>query len=435
MGKTTPEQLAEWITEELVTYLGAGQFNPQQLAAAIDYSNLQIESFDELKQLHFVLHDDVVSYIEALPKRLRRVKSVNKRAHEVAHGEIRGQIDWQRTFQERPRRGNDPSIFVVDNPEIAYDIPENRVVKKLLAAIVEPLSRDLNQIEQEWRSEWGKTDIRELERILAQNVYLDALPAPKEIAVTNRDLETARRARQPLYKKGQALYRLYQDLMNNRFDRPGVKKLLKETIVTPTQDYKLFELFCLFGEIHRREPGLTWRRIQPTMDEVAILESETRRLEVYYDQNGPLTFFEGYPRPAQLEDQDVPEMIHRQAAALEAHSSILGEFLERETQQSFYSGRPDFLLLDYEVIDGKEQIQEVILGEVKYTRSPSTFSKGLRELLEYVHFAQQNTDYLFGDRAVSVTGVLCTDGVETKTDRSSYIEHHTTQDLQQQFSI
>lgn len=433
MSKTPPGELAELVTEELVTYLGSGALNQHQLGSAINYSDLEIESFDQLKELHFVLHGGVVEYINRLPERLRRVKSVNESERALTHGEVRGRIDWQRTTQERAQRGNDPSIFSIEAPEVEYDIPENRVVKKLLAAIARPLSEDLKNIGQDWREEWSDRDIVELERTLKSNVYLDALPDPADISLDNRDLETARRARQPLYQKGESLYRLYEDLMNNRFEREAVRNLLEETMVSPNTDYRLFELFCLFGEIHRQDAGFRWKRIQPGMDEMAVLESDTRRLSVFFDQNGPLQFFESYPSSEDLKERDAPEMVIRQARALEDHADHLSQFLDRDTQDTFYSGRPDFLILDHSLTNSDQELQRAVLGEVKYTRSKSTFSSGLRELLEYVHFAQANSEYLFDKGGIPVQGILCTDGVKTDVDEFGIIKHHTTKQIRDFF--
>jgi hypothetical protein len=122
-------------------------------------------------------------------------------------------------------------------------------------------------------------------------------------------------------------------------------------------------------------------------------------------------------------------MIYQQATAVEEHARMVDDFLQRGSQQSFYSGRPDFLILEYDGPGTQAQLREVTLGEVKYTASDSTFASGLRELLEYLHFAQENGAYLFEEPDVTVQGILCTDGVSTDTETVDYITHHTTEDL------
>lgn len=440
MTKTAPEKLAAEISPDLITYLGDGTLNSIQLTRSIDYAGLDIEEFDQLKQLHFVLYSDVVEYIERLPERLRRIKTTHKRQSDAFRGEVRGQINWPQTLQHRARIGyNDRTLFVVDNPAIEVDISENRVVKKLLAAINEPLKEDLESIDQDWRAAWDDTDIVRLQRTLAQNVYLDALPKPAEIELTDRDLTTARRARQPLYYEAAELYRLYEDFLNDRFYSEDVQTLLRETLVTPTQNHKIFELYCLFAFIRAlrsQYPDLQLRRIQSGADEIAVLDGPDEHIAIYYDESGPLSFFERYPTETELETEyDVPEMVKRQAAVLEEHERLVQDFLSRGSDHTFYAGRPDFIALRW-VKDGQtEALQEIVIGEVKYTQSQSTFSTGLRELLEYIRFAKEKSEYLY-DRGLhidNIYGVLCTDGVETNLDQMGHIQHWDTDRLQQFF--
>lgn len=288
MTTAFPTDLSKLISADLVTYLGAGVLNRNRIAGAADYSGLEIEEFERLKQLHFVLQDDVVEYIEALPSRLRRIKTTHRRTETEVRGEVRGRINWPRTTEQRTSTGyNDWTLFVIENPTVEVNIPENKVVKKLLSLLSEPLTEEIENTDQEWRAAWDDTDIVALQQTLAQNVYLDALSEPAAIRLTDRDVTRARRARQPLYTETAKLYRLYDDLLNDRFHRPNVQELLQETIITPTQDHKLFELFCVFAlirQLRQQYPDLQLRRIQSGMDAIAILESEHSRVEVYYDK-------------------------------------------------------------------------------------------------------------------------------------------------------
>ncbi|MFC5367220.1 McrC family protein [Salinirubrum litoreum] len=430
MVKTPPEELASYVTDELVTYLGSGRLNEFALTAAIDFSGLDIEGLDQLKQLHFVLSDDVVEFIHKLPERLRRVKSVSKQTSQLERGAVRGKIDWQETIQTRAKTGfDDRTVFVVDRPEVEYDIPENRVLKKLLAVIAEPLARDIEGTTQGWRAAWDDTDIVRLQRTLANNVYLDALPDPAEISLSGRDLETARRSRHRLYADSARLYRLYDDLLNDRLDRPAVQKLLQETLVVPTEPHRLFELCCVFGTIRRLQRAygeLTLQRVEPGMDELARLESDKHRIDVYYDQTGPLQFTESLPSVAELQDRGADEQFIRLARAGETHQEAMETFLGQSSERLLYSGRPDVLVLRYERDQKADGVlTDCVIGEAKYTESEATFSVGVRELLEYVTFARDESGYL-EDSTVEITGVIYTDGVETTTDRGSGLRHLST---------
>lgn len=438
MSKTDPGELSRLVTPELITYLGAGELNPNRLAESIDYSGLRITDLDQLKQLHFALYHEVVDYIERLQERLRRVKIEHRREQETTHGEVRGPINWQQTLQQRPQTG-DPALFVISNPEIELNIPENRVVKKLVATIAEPLTVDIEGTDREWRNKWEDTDIVELQRTLEHNVYLDQLPDAREIQVTDRDLAKARRSRHRLYSKGAELYRLYDDLLNDRYQQDKVRSLLRETIVTPTKDHDLFELFCLFAHVrHLRSkyPGLTLQRIEPGMDEIALLNGDDRRISIYYDQGGPLEFFEELLRSETLKREwNVPRPIIRHTKALEDHESLIESFLAEGKNHSYYNGRPDLVVTEYTKRRDGERLDKTWLGEIKYTQSSSTFSTGLRELMEYVYLAREQglDQYLFDDQLKSenVNGIIFTDGVSTETDTVGSVDHRETSALRE----
>ncbi len=443
MSKTDPDELSKLITPELATYLGAGQLNADRLANALDYSGVRIDNFDQLKQLHFALSDDVVGFVDKLETRLRRVKTEHQRVTETTHGEVRGPVNWPQTHQQRPKTG-DLTLFVINNPEIEFDIPENRVVKKLIAIIAEPLTRDIEGRNQDWRAMWDDTDIVDLKQTLEHNVYLDQLPDAREISVTDRDLVKARRSRHRLYSQAAELYQLYDDLLNDRYEQDDVRELLRETIVTPTDDAVLFELFCVFGELKRLRdtyPELTLQRVERGMDEIALLDSQDRRVSIFYDQGGPLSFFTALFDPTELRDcWDVPKPIVRHSEALQKHENLIGTFLEEGRQHSYYQGRPDLVVLEYTKSDGAEELSSIRLGEIKFTRSRATFSTGLRELSEYIYLMQlkdsDDDEFLFGDRLPedAVKGTLFTDGVPTATDTTEIVDHYSTEDLRRLFN-
>jgi len=436
MPKTQSEAILEVVAADLITYLGAGSLNRRQLTRVLDYTDLEIEDLDRLKRLHFALHEDVRAYVEALPKRLRRIKTQDTITSEVSRGAVRGAIDWPQTYEHRSKIGfDDPTVFVVSNPAVEIDIPENRIVKKLLAVVADPLTEDHKGVDQSWRSQWDEGTIARLKRTLQSNVYLDALPEPDDITISERDLTTARRARQPLYQEGADLYRLYTDLINDRYHTEEVATFLQETLITPS-DETLFELFCVFALIRylREELAVTLTRIQPDSGAIATMTKDTRRVAVYYDAGGPLSFYEQYPTTEELADRDVPEMLRRQAAAIESHAEYVDGFLSKGSQSSFYSGRPDAVVLQWNT-DGEETLEEVLICEFKYTARDSLFSSGLRQLLEYIHLGRQADGYLFDESLdeAAVHGLLCTDSVTTETDAVGAIQHWDTAHMQSLF--
>lgn len=439
MAKTDGNVLSNHIAEELITYLAGGEVNTTTLTRTLDYTGLNIEAFERLKQLHFVLAEDVATYIERLPKRLRRLKSIHRNVTETTDGEIRGRIEWPQTLARRFKAGaNDPTLFVTASPAVEYDIPENRVVKTLLAVIAEALTGDIEGVDYEWRKQWDDADIVQLQHILANNIYLDNLPDATAFSVTDRDLVTARRSRHRLYWRGAELYRLYDDLLNDRYQDQRVQDMLEETLITPAENHRLFELFCLFGiirQIRVRWSRLELQRIQPGMKEIAVLESNKQRIAVYYDRSGPLQFFE--PIDVTTEEMDrLPESLRRHVTAMDTYDESIGSFLGHDQHRGFYAGRPDFLVLRYDRTGADEVLVEATVGEVKYSKSEKQFANGLKELTEYLHFAREHQQYLFNEdrnSSVTVRGLLCTDGVDTEQERVGEVRHVTTAALRSAF--
>ena len=228
-----------------------------------------------------------------------------------------------------------------------------------------------------------------------------------------------------MYTEAAALLRQYRDFQRDQFDRPAARDLLRETLVVPEKTYDLFELFCVFGylrQLQQQFPSLERQRIEPGSAPIATLSNSTEEIQVFYDEGGPLSFFESYPTSDQI-DQHVPEPLRRQVQAVEQYERTADAMLGRENKKGFYQGRPDFLV----VRRTNDTLTNVTIGEIKYTRSEKTFSRGIRQLLEYIYFARESESYLVSEegdpKSMSVKGVICSDGVETKTNSFGHIRH------------
>ncbi|QLG27975.1 hypothetical protein HUG10_10590 [Halorarum halophilum] len=434
MSRTSAETLRKTVTAELITYLGAGRINTTQLAQTIDYRDQNIESLEELKRLRFVLHEPVLKYIEQVPKWLRRIKTDHRTETQTVQGEVRGRIDWPQTTQIRSQAGfTDPSQFAITSPVLQYDLPENRVIKKLLSEIMLTVNQEIAGTTYDW-SQWDKPAIDRLTTTVTENRYLNELPDADAINITNRDLKAAKQSRHELYRRSEQLYRLLDDLLNDRYEQPQVQSVLKETVIAPTKNHKLFELFCLFAyveQLQKAHSGIQLHPIRSGMGPFAVLQGDTQQIEVYYDQTGPLTFRESFDSLGPVDE--LPETIQRHVEAVERHSKLAEQFLKRKNQDAFYEGRPDLLVLKYRTDEGKRILEHVTIGEFKYTKSEETFSQGLRELLEYIQFAKSESEYLIDNgshnQRLAIRGILCTDGVATEQDTVDTVTHYTSETL------
>ena len=434
MARTGAATFEATVASELITYLGAGTLNGRELSRTIRHDDTEIANLDQLKQLRFVLHSPVVSYLESVPEWLRRIKTDHRQQQEIVRGEIRGRIDWQGTQRVRSQAGyDDPTLFAITSPTVEYDLPENRVVKKLLSIIVGAIERYIPAAGDDWGAALTQDARRRITEVYHRNRYLEELPDADQIALSGRALNAARQSRHELYREAQRLYRLYDDLIEHRYTQPGVQELLEQTLITPTETHRLFELFCVFAIVRSLQetyPGLQLQTIQPEMDTLAELETADRRVEVYHDQTGPLSFYEtldGVDTPV----DELPAPFRRVVETREDQQAALAAFLDQTDQSGLYAGRPDFLVIEYDTTGPTEQLTRVTIGECKYTASKQTFATGLRELVEYIHYVRDGEDYLFERPTADLTvqGIICSDQANSKTQQAGDIRHLQTADL------
>ena len=435
MNRLGEADLANYVHDELVTFLRNGTINEKRVTQTLDITDLQIENIDRLKRIHFCLSDPVVTYVDELQDRLRRVKTANQRERVATRGEVRGKIDWEDTLKHRYSDSvGDRSRFTCETPYTEYNIPENLVLKKLLWTVHTTVESDLSEIDYDWRFEqWTGERISEFQRIYRRNVHLNRIADGENITVTPRMLNSTRSARQLLYTKAYELYDRYQRLLSNEPD-DDVRELLQETLIIPERIPRLFELFCVFRLLQLfNVGGFRLQVIEPGAKQLATLETDTQRIDVYHDRGGSLNFYVPLERIDQVEE----EYFKRYRNTLKRHKRLVNGFLDIESRPSLYSGRPDVVIEIYEKSGDTEILTDVVLGEIKYTDSQRTFSTGLKELIEYIEFAQpgsssteQDVAYL-DEQEVNIRGLIISDGVETetRTPLDGQITHLTSEDL------
>jgi hypothetical protein len=88
--------------------------------------------------------------------------------------------------------------------------------------------------------------------------------------------------------------------------------------------------------------------------------------------------------------------------------------LDFSGSDKLWSGRPDILIEKCPL--GENSVDEVFIGEVKYTNRRSYAAEGLHELLEYMAFVKSNDEYIERQNdlldSVRVRGLLCVDQIE-----------------------
>lgn len=414
MSKIPVERLVEEVQSELVTFLQSGTIAEQDVVSTLDFTDLDIDDFARLKRIHFCLSEPVTDFVEALPDRVRSIKTSNQRERVHTRGEIRGSIDWNQTTKLRHTESyGDRTLFACESPYVEYDIPENLVLKRLLWLIHRTAEQELSNFDYAWRrDQWSDDQIQDFLLLYSRNVHINRIRDGSGIEPTPRDLTAARTSREALYTEAYDLYDTYQQLQANRFEDTNVQSILRDTLVVPERLPRLFELYCVFKLIRvlsELYPRLALQIIEPGSNQIAVLENDQARIEVYHDQQGNLKFHE----PMEDVEAETP-FFRRYQDILKTHAELMDTFLNRGTGKNLYSGRPDIVVEIYDKDAGTRLPRRVLLGEIKYTESQQTFTRGLRELLEYTRFARMGDTYLHEAGGTGVGGILITDGVETE---------------------
>lgn len=412
------EQLEDAILEELLTYLQSGNLNTDVVTNAIVPSQIGISDWERLQRLHFCLAPPVVEYCESVWDDLRGVKTVTDRERNKIRGAIQGQVDWGQTIQTRAETGfSDRSTFVCSAPVSEYDIPENRVLKRLLWEVERTVDA-LRDIDQSWRHErWDDTALDRFQRRYRRNVHLSRMPDGEDCTVTGRDLTAARQARTAMYRTASRWLSVLQKMRHEEYSDPDVQAVLSNSLVLPTTDARLLELYTTFKVVETLKtvlPGLTLQPIESGDEPVARLaDGETSVwIDVYHDQTGNLSFYEPLPEGIESLLPSDPSYFRDHVASQTAYKRVADRMGDSSPRLALYSGRPDIVV---EIRTSRDdQPAAVLLGEVKHTARQETFREGLKELIGYWHHGRTKQTRLASPEGPVTLGFVATNGVESR---------------------
>lgn len=395
------EELLDRLTEDILAYVMHGVFPEHHIAQELAPSELddRFHDYEMLVRLHFVLRSDVVDFVEALPRRLRSIKTQTENVSQVNRGTVDGRINWSDTIRERHSRNpRDTSLFVCENRTESYDTDENLVLKRLLALVHETLAECETYLEREyeWVNErWkGETDlVATMREVFQRNVHLTRIRDPDEYEPTDRMLQRAGESRQAVYHEAARLLARYRETL--RGERDAVAELLEQTAITPDDDETLFELFVLFRYIgvveQLADDRFELRTIESGKQEVARLEHGDRTIVLYHDSAArarDLKFV------SDVDEKDPDDLSRTELVQYETGRLTDEYFLDESSETR--TGRPDVIVLE---LDGPDT-REYLITEVKYSSRMETIQQGIKETLEYLAFLREEQ----GDDAPLVHG-------------------------------
>lgn len=394
-------ELLDELTEDILAYVMHGVIPQRELAQSIKPQHLD-ERFDDyelLLDLHFILKPEVVEFVRNLPKRLRSIRTETETVSRTRQGTVDGHINWGATVKERyARNPKNSGLFVCDNRSEDYDIPENLVLKKLLAVIYRTLREAEKYLRGEYtwvRETWRGNEalIDELNRIVERNVHVRRIREPESYEPTERMLTTAANARQEIYRDAASLLRERAQLFGG--DSDAIKELLDETAITPDDEHTLFELYVLFRFVatleDMQEGQFRFKTIASGRQEVARLDGDGKDITLYHDQavdDPDLSFEAGV---TDLPDDREPTRAEKVQTVAR---SVANDYFTDRADFRDHTGRPDVIVL--EIGDEEAEEYEYLIAEVKNSTNVQTIRRGIKETLEYLAFLQLNEEFVFG---------------------------------------
>jgi hypothetical protein len=390
------ETLVAAVADDLVTYVMAGDLPQDDVAAVVkppDFPD-RYADFDRLVDLHFLLEDDVLAFVDTLGDRLRSIETDTRTESRVQRGGIDGRIDWAATYQDRnAKHAGNKGIYVTETHAEQYGIGENYVLK----AVVNIIHAALDEVDQylddgrTWVADtWvGETRRRQQFRSLVErNVHLNRIPELKGYLPTDRMHSRAAESRNQLYRDAATLRERRQSY--DQGDREALGQLLSDTLISPTDRDRLFELYVLFrviealGGSDASKIGIpTHHTISRDRSAVATFDG-SRECAVYYDQtpSDPDVRFD-----ALLDEKDPSRHVQ---AELTAHE-ITQTFFQGQTKRRA-SRRPDVTVVAREP---ESPPADYLVIEVKDSTSPKRIRQGISELVDYLAFLQRDGAYEF----------------------------------------
>lgn len=411
--KKSAEELLEEISDFLVIYLKSGKM---RLNSFLKKTDLAISQQEQLLKIHFLLQEEVRSFVSELPDLIRNFKTSTHVEQDMNYGEVRGQIHWQKTINERIRVNyRDKTIFYIHARNREYTIKENIVLSELLHTIYTLLFHELDSKRLEnfsWFADWRSLK-KIVQHIVQKNVYLSRVRR-EQINVTDRMILDTLKQRNPLYRRAAKLLQQYRRILAGDLSHEELQRLLRETFIQPQNVDVLFELYSVVKLLEQNTKKAELYLIDGVNNLVASWNDEVYEYQLYHDSvgSGVVKFY--------IDVDEVKREAHpvmeREIAAIEETERIVQQLFQKNFTTAYWSGRPDILVEVYRK-DTKE-LSRVIIGEVKNTPNIGYATQGLKELIKYMKLAKdESTDFL--EPNVPVHGVLLTGMIDGSTHRLS----------------
>ena len=415
-SKITAEAMLEEISDELIIYLKKGSIKVDSFLKKVD---LNINNFDQLLRIHFLLKEEVKVFIEDLSHLIRNLKTSTQKMNREVNGEIRGRIDWQATISNRSKNAyTNRNTFVCQQVDKDYNIKENLVLKKFLNIINNILYNDLNSSwnDYSWLSDWFDNEglFKNFEKIMNKNVYLKKISLDN-IIITERMIVDSKKSRNSLYRRAAELLEFYFDYIENNNwkdknkENKEILELLRKSFIKPEKDSVLFELYWVIKLIRANAKGYKLNLLDGSSNLTAEWLRGNYKYSLYHDSTASNELNWNVDL-SEIENSS-NSYLKRKALSYKKAKEISSIF-NSKVSNSYWSGRPDIII---EIRNRNDNsLEKIVLVEVKYTRNYETAKGGLKELLDYIYLLKDSNDKYFdlSQDNIELEGLLLVDQIK-----------------------
>lgn len=370
--KWTKERLIEEIKDDLIIYLKSGRVN---INSYLKIQDLNIENLDQLLKIHFLLLNDLEAYTKKINKNL---KKLNKEKLVRGHGEIKGNILWSKTIEERYNK-NEKEIFIYSRKEASHNNSKVKILKELFEVIYE-LSNEKSIMKI-------VRNYKEIELNYINEFYKKNLSKRKLAKATEKEINMVIKDRDEFYKNAAILLRRYRSIVS--LDQNEIEKLLGSTFIELINESTLFELYWVFKIIKRYTVLKKLYLLDYNNTKVAEWEREGKIYTIFHNSSGSedVEFKVGIEK---IENTD-NWYLNKQLKVIENTNKKIQELYpdKKERYKYIYNGRPDILL----EIRNKQsmELEKIEIYEVKYTERIEYIIEGIKQLEEYKAFINTKT--------------------------------------------
>lgn len=311
-------------------------------------------TFDELSKIHFFIYIVKNNFLQTLTSISKNMNKNSIQEKIVDKGVIRGKIDWTTTLQERMKVGGiDNSIFVTKPTKNEFNTLPNQVYKFILLKLL-IIYEDVEKLlgpDSNFINKQAASFLIDRLKIILKYPKLRDINTLK--SVDKKMVNYLKKNRKKEYRHLAKIIELYLDIFILK-KKETLFEVLKNQLLLPASDDKIYELFVLFKVINAFQINLfeisKMNLLRRNQNNILSFQKNTDFINVYY--------------------QYVPQ----QLSSSNLYKTILNEYKVANPK----TRQPDIII---EFIEDGTTYYKLI--EVKCSNSRTYIGEGVHDVLSY----------------------------------------------------